>query len=138
MTAGLAAHFIKLGQLNRIQIDDKSPQGIKRLIIDNAYSRSNSGRSGIYNLANPDSNEQFCEWNFNPNPVRKLRRDDDAQCLAPFIPFASLEAQPPVCHDEANFPGQASISGSQVSASANSFRLDGDGVTGESPIETQL
>ena len=118
MTAGLAAFFMELGRLGRLTIPDRSPLGIKRFIAENAWSRFDTGRKGIYNLAHPEND--FCPWP-PANAARSLRRDDTTStCSAPTVPFTPLQKQPPVCHDEANFPGHADIHQSAVIGNADS------------------
>jgi hypothetical protein len=117
MTAGLAAYFLKMAQLGRLNIPDRSPKGIKDFIIDNSFSRFGTGRNVIFNAIDPT--QTTCQWNPNQATQRLLRRDENAQCSAPSVPFVPLQKEPPVCHNEANFPGHADIHEAAVIGNAD-------------------
>ncbi|KAK7957732.1 glucan 1-3-beta-glucosidase [Apiospora saccharicola] len=92
-TAGLAAYLLKLHQLGRLPKDasgrdpDMSPAGLKRYIINNAWSRFPVDVAGerpkrTLGIWNGSPHERvrtdgFCPW--NPKAPAKLRRQDQDQ-----------------------------------------------------------
>lgn len=124
LTAGLAAYFIRLGQLGLLNDEqgnpvDRTPLGIKNHIINSARTRFSTPRKGIYNGI--DTSQSFCRWRGADLQQRLRRQQDSEQCAVP-----SSVTSPPKTSTTATSTSISTSSSASTSTSASSISFPSD------------